>query len=117
MLSMTRPALRPLTMATAVMVAGAAGVVPATAAGAPLAPRDAEHHRATHHHPRALLSPAALPAQVGATVTRGPGAPQTGLAASSVTVAGGGDARWERGTDLATGRSAVGVVRARGPPA
>ncbi|HEY7618798.1 MAG TPA: hypothetical protein VH834_03450 [Solirubrobacteraceae bacterium] len=114
---MTRPALRPLTMATAVVVAGAAGVVPATAAGAPLAPRDAEHSSAPHHHhPRALLSPAALPAQVGATVTRGPGAPQTGLAASSVTVAGGGTARWERGTDLATGRSAVGVVRVRGPP-
>jgi hypothetical protein len=103
-------------MATAVVVAGAAGAVPATAAGAPLAPRDAEHSRAPRH-PRALLSPAALPARVGATVARERGAPQTGLAASSVTVAGGGDARWERGTDLATGRSAVSVVRARGPPA
>jgi hypothetical protein len=58
----------------------------------------------------------ALPAKVGATVTRGHGAAQAGLAASSVTVAGGGNARWERGTDLVAGRSPVGVVRARGPP-
>ena len=34
MLVMTRPALRPLTAATAALVAGAVGVVPATAAGA-----------------------------------------------------------------------------------
>jgi hypothetical protein len=115
MVAMTRPALRPLTMATAVMVAGAAGVVPATAAGAPLAPKTGGHSRAPHSHP-VLVSPAVLPAKVGATVARGPGALPAGLAASSVTVAGDGNARWERGIDLAAGRPWVGVVRARGPP-
>jgi hypothetical protein len=113
---MTRPALRPITMATAALVTGAAGVVPATAAGAPLALPTAEHSRVPHPRP-ALVSPAALPAEVGATVARGPGAQPAGLAASSVTVAGGGNARWERGIDPAAGRPWVGVVRARGPPA
>jgi hypothetical protein len=112
---MTRPALRPLSMATAAVVAGAAGVVPATAAGAPLAPPTAKHSRAPQHRP-ALVSPAVLPAEVGAAVTRGPGAQPAGLATSSVTVAGGGNARWERGTDPAAGSRWVGVVRARGPP-
>ena len=102
-------------MATAAVVAGAAGVVPATAAGAPLAPLTAEHSRAPHPRP-ALLSPAALPAEVGAAVTRGHGAPQTGLAASSVTVAGDGRARWERGTDPSARRPRIDAVRARGPP-
>jgi hypothetical protein len=110
---MTRPALRPLTVATAVAVAGAAGAVPATAAGAPLGPQAVERPGASH-----LLSipPAALPAEVGAAVTRGHGAPQTGLAASSVTVAGDGRARWERGTDPSARRPRVDAVRARGPP-
>jgi hypothetical protein len=112
---MTRPALRPLSVATAAVVAGAAGVVPATAAGAPLAPPTAGHSRAPHHRP-ALVSPAALPAEVGAAVTRGLGAQPIGLAASSVTVAGGGDARWEHGIDPPAGSPWVGVVRARGPP-
>jgi hypothetical protein len=102
-------------MATAAVVAGAAGVVPATAAGAPLAPPTAEHVHAPQPHP-ALLSPAALPAEVGAAVARGPGAQPAGLATSSVTVDGGGNARWERGTDPAAGSPWVGVVRARGPP-
>jgi hypothetical protein len=102
-------------MATAAVVAGAAGVVPATAAGTPLASSPAKHSRAPQQRP-ALVSPAALPAEVGAAVTRGPGAEPIGLAASSVTVAGGGDARWEHGTDPAAGSPWVGVVRARGPP-
>jgi hypothetical protein len=113
---MTRPALRPLTLATAAAVAGAAGVVPATAVGAPLAPPTAEHSRAPRPRP-VLMPPVALPAEVGATVARGPGAQQAGLAASSVTVAGDGTARWEYGTDPSVGRPGVGVVRARGPPA
>lgn len=110
---MTRPALRPLTVATAVAVAGAAGAVPATAAGAPLAPRAAERPRAPY---LVLIPPAALPAEVGAAVTRERGASQTGLAASSVTVARDGRARWERGIDPPVGRPRVDVVRARGPP-
>jgi len=116
MLTMTRPALRPLTVATVAVMAGAAGVVPATAAGAPLAPPTAGHPRAPHHRP-VLMSPVALPAEVGATVARGSGAQQAGLAASSATVAGDGNARWEYGIDPATGRPRVDVVRARGPPA
>jgi hypothetical protein len=116
MIAMTRPALHPLTIATAAMVAGAAGVVPATAVGAPFAPKAAEHSRVPHPRP-VLISPVALPAEVGATVARGPGALPVGLAASSVTVAGDGNARWERGIGQAGGRPMVGVVRARGPPA
>jgi hypothetical protein len=100
-------------MATAVMVAGAAGVVPATAAGAPVPPPTADHSRAPH----ARLAPlVALPAEVGATVARGPGASQAGLAASSVAVAGDGNARWEYGIGSAAGRPGVDAVRARGPP-
>lgn len=116
MVAMTRPALRPLTMATAAMVAGAAGVVPATAVGASFAPQTAEHSRAPHPRP-VLMSPVALPAEVGATVARGTGAEPAGLAASSVTVAGGDNARWERGIDRVALRPTVDVVRARGPPA
>jgi hypothetical protein len=113
---MTRPALRPLTLATAAVVAGAAGVVPATALGALSAPAGAERSSAPHPHP-ALSPPLATPVEVGATVARGPGALPAGLAASSATVAGDGFTRWENGTGPSTGgRSAVGVVRARGPP-
>jgi hypothetical protein len=116
MLAMTRPALRPLTMATAAVVAGAAGVVPATAAAAPRAPRIATHSRAPHPRP-GLMPAVVLGADVGATVARGHGATPAEPAASSATVAGGDNARWERGIDRAAGRPAVDVVRARGPPA
>jgi hypothetical protein len=113
---MTRPALRPLTAATAALVAGAAGAVPATAAGIPSAPPRAAHSRAPHPHP-VLIPPVVMPAQVGAIAARGPGAGQAGLAAGSVAVAGGGSWRAERGVDRPVARPAVGVVRVRGPPA
>jgi hypothetical protein len=114
---MTRPALRPLTAATAALVAGAAGAVPATAAGIPSAPLRVVHSTAPLLHP-VLISPATMPAQVGATATRGPGAGQAGLAAGNVAVAGdGSSAPAQSGVDRAAGRPRVGVVRARGPPA
>jgi hypothetical protein len=116
MTAMTRPALRPLTIATAAVVAGAAGVAPSTAAAAPKAPKIAEHSRAPHPLP-GLMPAVVLPAEVGATVTRGHGAAPAEPAASSATVAGGDNARWERGIDRAAGRPTVDVVRARGPPA
>jgi hypothetical protein len=111
---MTRPALRPLTAATAALVAGAAGAVPATAAGIPSAPLRVAHSRAPHP---VLIPPVVMPAQVGATAARGPGAGQAGLATGSVAVAGGGRWRVERGVDRAAARPWVGVVRVRGPPA
>jgi hypothetical protein len=116
MIAMTRPALRPLTIATAAVVVGAAGVAPATAAAAPKAPHIAEHSRAPHPRP-GLIPAVVLPAEVGATVARGHGAAPAEPAASSATVAGGDNARWERGIDRGAGRPAVDVVRARGPPA
>jgi hypothetical protein len=116
MTAMTRPALRPLTIATAAIVAGAAGVAPTTAAAAPRAPHTAEHSRAPHPRP-GLMPAVVLPAEVSATVARGHGAGPAEPAASSVTVAGGDNARWERGIDRAARRPAVDVVRARGPPA
>ena len=112
---MTRPALRPLTAATAALVAGAVGAVPATAAGVPLAPSAAAHSRAPRPRP-ALVPPAALPADVGATATRGPGATQTGLVATSAAVSADGDEGPAPGGHVASGRAAAGPARARGPP-
>jgi hypothetical protein len=114
---MTRPALRPLTAATAALVAGAAGAVPATAAGIPSAPLRVAYSRTSQLHP-VLMSPVAMPAQVGAIAAHGPGATQAGLAAGNVAVAGdGSSAPAPRGVDRAGGSPAVRVVRARGPPA
>ena len=112
---MTRPALRPLTAATAALVAGAVGVVPATAAGAPPAPAAAAHWRAPR--PRQLLiPPGATPAAVGATTAREPGAPQTGLVADSVVVAGDGIEGALPGAHGTAGQAAGAPARARAPP-
>jgi hypothetical protein len=115
MLAMTRPALRPLTAATAALVAGAVGVVPATAAGAPPAPAAAAHWRVLRSQ-LALNPPAVLPAAVGATTAREPGAPQTGLAARSAVVAGDGIEGAPPGARGTAGRASSGPARARGPP-
>jgi hypothetical protein len=144
MLLVTRPALRPLTAATAALVAGAVGVAPATAAGAPSAAAAAAHRRAPHPQPAGEpvadatrgpasggegaeaspsapaigtpVPPEAMPAAVGATTARGPGAPQTGLAVGSVVVAGDGIDGAPPGGH-GTAESASGApARARGPP-
>jgi hypothetical protein len=112
---MTRPALRPLAAATVAVVAGAVGAVPATAAGKSPAPAGATPHKRAPH-PKALGPPAVLPAQVGATTARGPGAPQTGLAARTVVVAGGGVDGEPPGDHGSAGRSADVPARARAPP-
>jgi hypothetical protein len=131
MLAMTRPALRPLTAATAALVAGAVGVVPATAAGAPPAPAAAAHwrvlrsqlalnphaaHRRAPHPQSALIPPRVTPAAAGATTAREPGAPQTGLAARSAVVAGDGIEGAPPGARGTAGRASSGPARARGPP-
>jgi hypothetical protein len=113
---MTRPALRPLAVTTVVLVAGAVGAVPATAAGAPPAPPAAAHLTAAHTLP-AFITPAATPAAVHATMARGPGAPQTGLVASSAVVAGGGiEGSAPPGEHGAAGRASGAPGRARAPP-
>jgi hypothetical protein len=112
---MTRPALRPLTAATAAVVAGAVGAVPATAAGAPHAPPVASQWHAPLPE-AAVIPPKATPAAVNAATAREPGAPQTGVAASSVVVAGNGLEATPPGAD-GTARSAAGTPgRARAPP-
>lgn len=136
---MTRPALRPLTTATAAMVAGVVGAVPATAAGAPHAPAVAAHWHAppppaaeTGRGPAsggegAEASPSApaigtpsppkaTPAAVNAATAREPGAPQTGLAADHVVVAGNGIEATSPGAHGSVGRGAGAPARARGPP-
>jgi hypothetical protein len=112
---MTRPALRPLAAATMAVVAGAVGAAPATAAGTSPAPTGATPHKRAPH-PKALAPPAVLPAQVGATTARGSGAPQAGLAARNVVVAGGGVEGEPPGGHGSAGRSADVPTRARAPP-
>jgi hypothetical protein len=114
-LAMTRPALRPLTAATAAVVAGAVGVVPATAAGAPPAPAVA----ARWHAPLrkvAVIAPKVTPAAVDATTARERGAPQTGLVARSVVVAGDGIESAPPGDHGTSGPAAGAPARARAPP-
>ena len=115
MLVMTRPALRPLTAATAALVAGAVGVVPATAAGAPSTPAAAAHWRAPHPQ-LAFVGPRATPAAVRAATTRAPGAPQTGLAVGSVVVAGDGIEGAPPGGHGTAGSPSGAPARARAPP-
>ena len=112
---MTRPALRPLTAATAAMVAGAVGVVPATAAGAPAAPPVAAHWHAPP--PKAAdVPPKARPAAVYAATTRDSGAPQAGLAADHVVVAGNGIEAAPPGAHGSAGAAVGALARARAPP-
>ena len=112
---MTRPALRPFTAATAAIVAGAVGVVPATAAGAPAAPAVAAHWHAPPPK-AAVIPPRATPAAVNAATTREPGAPQTGLAAHDVVVAGNGIEAAPPGAHGNAGSAAGAPARARAPP-
>jgi hypothetical protein len=112
---MNRPALRPFTAATAAVVAGAVGAVPATAAGVPPAPAVA----ARWHAPppdAAVIPPKVTPAAVHATTARAPGAPQTGLAAGSVVVAGNGIEATPPGAHGSAGDAAGAPARARAPP-
>jgi hypothetical protein len=112
---MTRPALRPFTAATAAVVAGAVGVVPATAAGAPAAPPVAAHRHAPP--PRAAVTPPkATPAAVNAATARDSGAPQTGLAAHDAVVAGNGIEATPPGAHGSAGPAAGAPARARAPP-
>ena len=115
MLAMTRPALRPLTAATAAMVAGAVGVVPATAAGAPPAPAAAARWHAPPPQ-AAVIPPEVTPAAVDATTAHEPGAPQTGLVAHSAVVAGDGIEGALPGEHGTPGRAAGAPARARAPP-
>ena len=103
---MTRPALRPLTAATAAVVAGAVGAVPATAVGAPHAPPPKA----------AVIPPKATLAAVNAATTRDSGAPQTGLAAHDVMVAGNGIEATPPGAHGSAGPAAGAPARARAPP-
>ena len=112
---MTRPALRPFTAATAAVVAGAVGVVPATAAGAPAARAVAAHWHAPP--PKAAdIPPKVTPAAMGATTARESGAPQTGLAVGSVVVAGDGIEAVPPGVHGSAGPAAGAPARARAPP-
>jgi hypothetical protein len=111
---MTRPALRPLTAATAAVVAGAVGAVPATAAGAPAAPAVAAHWHAPPL--KAAVIPKATSAAVNAATTRESGAPQTGLAAHDVVVAGNGTEAAPPGAHSSAGSAAGAPARARAPP-
>ena len=113
--AMTRPALRPLTAATAAMVAGAVGVVPATAAGAPAAPPVAAHWHAPPPK-AAVIPPKARPTAVNAATAREPGAPQTGLAGQGAVVAGNGIEATPLGAHGSVGRGAGAPARARAPP-
>ena len=111
---MTRPALRPFTAATAAVVAGAVGAGPA-AAGAPNAPAVA----APWHAPppqAAVIPPKARPAAVNAATARDSGAPQTGLAAHDVVVAGNGIEAVAPGAHGSAGPAAGAPARARAPP-
>jgi hypothetical protein len=112
---MTRPALRPLTAATAVVVAGVVGAVPATAAGAPQAPAVAVRWHAPLSL-AAVIHPKATPAAVNAATTRGPGAPQTGLAVQDVVVAGNGIEAALPEAPGSAGHAAGTPARARAPP-
>jgi hypothetical protein len=112
---MTRPALRPFTAATVAVVAGAVGVVPATAAGAPHAPPVAAHWHAPPQD-AAVIPPKVTPAAVNAATARDSGAPQTGLAARSVVVAGDGIEGALPGAHGSAGRAAGAPARARAPP-
>lgn len=112
---MTRPALRPLTAATAAVMAGAVGVVPATAVGAPAAPAVAAHWHAPPL--KAAVIPAkATPAAVNAATTRDSGAPQTGLVAHDVVVAGNGIEATPPVALGSAGPAAGAPGRARAPP-
>jgi hypothetical protein len=136
---MTRPTLRPLTAATAAVVVGAVGAVPATAAGAPHAPAVAAHWHApppqaaeTQWGPAsggegAEASPSApaigtpsppkaTPAAVNAATARDSGAPQTGLAAYDVVVAGNGIEGTPLSAHGSAGPGAGAPARARAPP-
>jgi hypothetical protein len=97
------------------MVAGAVGVVPATAAGAPAASAVAAHWHAPP--PKTAIIPAkATPAAVNAATTRDSGAPQTGLAAHDVVVAGNGIQAAPPGAHGSAGAVAGAPARARAPP-
>jgi hypothetical protein len=102
-------------VATAAAVAGAVGVVPATAAGAPPAPPVASHWHAPPPD-AAVIPPEVTPAAVNAATARDLGAPQTGLATRSVVAAGNGIEGTLPG-EHGTARPAAGVpARARAPP-
>ena len=112
---MTRPALRPLTAATAAVVAGAVGAVPATAVGAPHAPPVAAHWHAPP--PKAAdIPPKVTPAAVNAATARESGAPQTGLAARSAVVAGDGIEAAPPGERGTAAHADGAPARARAPP-
>ena len=112
---MTRPALRPFTAATAAVVAGAVGAVPATAAGAPHAPPVAAHWHAPPPT-AAVIPPKATLAAVNAAVARDSGAPQTGLAAHDVVVAGNGIEAAAPDAHGSAVPAAGAPARARAPP-
>jgi hypothetical protein len=97
------------------VVAGAVGAVPVTAAGAPPAPPVAAHPHAPPLK-AAVIPPKVTPAAVNATTTRDPGAPQTGLAADSVVVAGNGIEGTPPGEHGTAARAAGAPARARAPP-
>jgi hypothetical protein len=97
------------------VVAGAVGAVPATAVGAPAAPAVAAHWHAPP--PRAaVIPPKATPAAVNAATTRESGAPQTGLAARNVVVAGNGIEATPPGAHGSAEAAAGAPARARAPP-
>ncbi len=97
------------------MVAGVVGAVPATAAGAPAAPPVAAHWHAPP--PKvAVIPPEVTPAAVKAATTREHGAPQTGLAAHDVVVAGNGNEATPPGAHGSAGPGVGAPGRARAPP-
>jgi hypothetical protein len=112
---MARPALRTLTTATAAAVAGTVGAVPAIAAGVPAAPPVAAHWHAPPSK-AAVIPPKATPAAVNAATTRESGAPQTGLAAHDVVVAGNGIEAAPPGAHGSAAPADGAPARARAPP-
>src|SRR4051812_14059024 len=111
---MAAPALAPLATLTVVLVAGVGAVSAAPAAGKPSHSPTAT--RAVSH-PRLAIVPKVLRAEPGASVTRGPGAGTTRLAAGGVGAARSRVGRSVRDFGRVTGRPRAGSARIRAPPA
>jgi hypothetical protein len=115
MLAMTPPALAPFAAVTAVLVGGPGGVLAAPATG-----RSAQSPIATHllvSHPRSAIAPPEVrPAEPGASAARGPGAGQTGLAASSAAAVTGGAGYAVHDYGRASAGPRAGSARIRAPP-
>jgi hypothetical protein len=115
MLVMPPPALVPFAAVAAALVGGPGAVFAAPAGG-----RTARSPIATHllvSHPRSAIAPHTVqPAESGASAARGPGAGQTGLAASSAAAVTGGAGYAVHDYGRASAGPRAGSARIRAPP-